>query len=59
VVPCCLDGEGNMSLGNIYEESLDEILNGDRASKFYNGFSNRKKVEELCKRCGYSEMFSK
>ena len=59
VVPCCLDGEGNMSLGNIYEESLHEILNGDRASNFYNGFSNRKKVEELCKRCGYSEMFSK
>ena len=59
VVPCCLDGEGNMALGNIYKESLDEILNGDRASNFYNGFSNRKKVEELCKRCGYSEMFSK
>jgi len=59
VVPCCLDGEGNMSLGNIYEENLHEILNGDRASNFYNGFSNRKKVEELCKRCGYSEMFSK
>jgi radical SAM protein with 4Fe4S-binding SPASM domain len=59
VVPCCLDGEGNMSLGNIYEKSLEGILNGDRAIKFYNGFSNRKKVEELCKRCGYSEMFSK
>ncbi|PRR83873.1 radical SAM/SPASM domain-containing protein [Clostridium vincentii] len=59
VVPCCLDGEGDMSLGNIYKESLHEILNGDRSKNFYNGFSNRKKVEELCKRCGYSERFSK
>lgn len=59
VVPCCLDGEGNMSLGNIYKKSLEEILKGDRSIKFYNGFSNRKKVEELCKRCGYSEMFAK
>ncbi|MEG0295559.1 MAG: radical SAM/SPASM domain-containing protein [Clostridium sp.] len=59
VVPCCLDGEGNIPLGNIYEEELSSILNSDRAKKIYDGFSGRKRVEELCKRCGYSEMFSK
>lgn len=59
VVPCCLDGEGNISLGNIYEQELSAILNSDRAKKIYDGFSGRKRVEELCKRCGYSEMFSK
>lgn len=59
VVPCCLDGEGNIPLGNIYEEELSSILNCDRAKKIYDGFSGRKRVEELCKRCGYSEMFSK
>ena len=59
VVPCCLDGEGNIPLGNIYEKDLKEILEGTRARAIYDGFSGRKRVEELCKRCGYSEMFSK
>lgn len=58
VVPCCLDGEGQIALGNIYKEPLENILNGERAVKIYEGFSGRKRVEELCKRCGYSEMFS-
>ena len=59
VVPCCLDGEGNIPLGNIYKESLKEILEGERARRIYDGFSARKRVEELCKRCGYSESFNK
>lgn len=59
VVPCCLDGEGNMPLGNIYKEGIEKVLNSERAKKIYNGFSGRKRVEELCKRCGYSDMFSK
>lgn len=59
VVPCCLDGEGTIPLGNIYEKPLKDILEGERARNIYEGFSQRKRVEELCKRCGYSEMFSK
>lgn len=59
VVPCCLDGEGNIPLGNIYEDGIEKVLNSERARNIYDGFSGRKRVEELCKRCGYSEMFSK
>ncbi len=58
VVPCCLDGEGNIPLGNIYDASLEYILSGERAENIYNGFSQRRRVEELCKRCGYSDRFS-
>lgn len=58
VVPCCLDGEGNIPLGNIYDTSLKDILSGERAENIYNGFSQRRRVEELCKRCGYSDRFS-
>ncbi len=54
VVPCCLDSEGSISLGNIFEDTLDEILNSKRAKDIYNGFSGRKAVEELCKRCGFT-----
>lgn len=57
VVPCCLDSEGNIKLGNILEDTLDEILEGERAVKLYDGFSNRTAVEDLCKRCGYRRRF--
>jgi radical SAM protein with 4Fe4S-binding SPASM domain len=53
VVPCCLDSDGSIYLGNIYEKDLEEILNSKRAQDIYNGFSGRKAVEELCKRCGF------
>ena len=53
VVPCCLDSDGSIPLGNIFENHLEEILNSKRAKDIYNGFSERKAVEELCKRCGF------
>lgn len=53
VVPCCLDSEGSIPLGNIFEQNLGEIINGERAQAIYNGFSGRKAVEDLCKRCGF------
>lgn len=59
VVPCCLDSEGNLALGNIFERPLKEILTGDRAINIYNGFSRRVAVESLCKKCGYATRFKK
>ncbi|MBE6062903.1 MAG: radical SAM protein [Clostridium butyricum] len=53
VVPCCLDSDGSIALGNIFEQDLEEIINGDRAKAIYDGFSGRKAVEDLCKRCGF------
>ena len=58
VVPCCLDADGSIPLGNIFEQSLDEILDSGRAKAIYDGFSNRAPSEELCLRCGYAERFS-
>lgn len=59
VVPCCLDGEGKIPLGNIFQSKLDEILSSPRASTIREGFSSRTVIEELCKRCGYRERFIK
>ena len=59
VVPCCLDHEGSLGLGNLYEQSFDDIIQGSRALKIYEGFSRRIAVEELCKRCGYATRFHK
>lgn len=53
VVPCCLDSEGSIPLGNVFEEKLEDILDSKRAQDIYNGFSSRNAVEDLCKRCGF------
>lgn len=57
VVPCCLDHEGDLALGNLLEQDLEEILEGPRARAIYEGFSRRQPSEELCKRCGYASRF--
>lgn len=57
VVPCCLDHEGDIPLGNLYQQTLEEILNAPRARAIYDGFSQRKAAEELCRKCGYARRF--
>lgn len=57
VVPCCLDGEGVIDLGNLRDLPLREILNSPRARAIYDGFTRKEAVEELCKRCGYRRRF--
>lgn len=58
VVPCCLDHEGDIPLGNLFEDSITEIMSTDRARAIYEGFSRRQAVEPLCRRCGYSTKFT-
>ena len=57
VVPCCLDHEGDIPLGNLYEDNLADILETPRAKAIYEGFQNKKAAEQLCRRCGYSRRF--
>ncbi len=57
VVPCCLDNNGEINLGNIFESDLEEIINSPKALNIYNGFSNRTACEELCKRCSFVRKF--
>lgn len=59
VVPCCLDGEGVIDLGNINDSSFSDIIAGDRATKLVDGFSQRVAVEELCRKCGFRKRFGK
>jgi len=57
VIPCCLDGEGVINLGNIYKTNFKNIIEDRRASAIYDGFSGKKAVEELCKKCTFKEKF--
>ena len=58
VVPCCLDADGAIPLGNLFTEALGEILASPRAKAIYDGFSQGRAIEPLCQRCGYAERFS-
>lgn len=57
VVPCCLDSDGVIALGNVFREDLSDILESPRAKQIVEGFSCRKAVEDLCCRCGYARKF--
>lgn len=58
VVPCCLDGEGIIKLGNVNETEFSEIIETPRARSIADGFARRKAEEELCRRCNYRKRFS-
>jgi len=58
-VPCCLDHEGDVPLGNLFTQTLEEILAGERARALIDGFSRRAPAEELCRRCGFATRFNK
>lgn len=57
VVPCCLDHDGDLALGNLLTQEMGEILEAPRAKAIYDGFSHRQAPEELCRKCGYARRF--
>jgi radical SAM protein with 4Fe4S-binding SPASM domain len=59
VVPCCLDKEGNIPLGDLNQSRLADILSGARAQSMLKGFRSRQLVEDLCQRCQYIERFGR
>jgi len=59
VTICCLDGEGISNLGNIYEETLEDILSSEKYKNIIKGFNDRKVYLEICKHCSYKDRFNK
>lgn len=57
VVPCCLDSDGIINLGNIFNDDIISILNSKRAKDIVEGFKCGEASEDLCKRCGYAQRF--
>ena len=59
VVPCCLDANGDIVLGNIFKEELDNILSSELVKNIIEGFKNNKSICKLCKNCNFRYRFIK
>ena len=59
VVPCCLDTNGVINLGNIYEEELSDILDKKNVKEIKENFKNNKKTQNLCKHCNFYDRIIK
>lgn len=51
LVPCCLDHNGDVALGNLFHQSLEEILSSPRAQAMIEGFQHHTATEALCQNC--------
>ena len=53
IIPCCLDYDGIINLGNIYKESIKDVLNKEEFIKINKGFKENKRIHPLCKKCNF------
>lgn len=59
VVPCCLDSDGMINLGNIFDNSLENIIDSEKYRKLKESFQKRKPIELLCQSCTFKEKLNK
>ena len=59
VVPCCLDSNGVINLGNIFIDDIDEVLNSSLVKNIIKGFKENKSSCKLCKNCQFRDRFIK
>lgn len=55
LVPCCMDYDGVLSLGNLLDSDLDELLKGKKAMDMKEGFKKGILTQELCKKCSFAK----
>ena len=59
VVPCCLDADGVIYLGNIYNNSLKDIINSNMYIELKKSFQRRQPINLLCQSCTFKEKLNK
>ncbi|HEX2956608.1 MAG TPA: radical SAM/SPASM domain-containing protein [Chitinispirillaceae bacterium] len=58
VVPCCLDSDGSIELGNLFTTPIDTILSSGKVRNIRSAFQKKRITENICKRCSYRTRFS-
>lgn len=59
VVACCLDYSGQITLGNIANQSLAEILDSPAARNLREGFEKHELRHPFCQKCSFCKRFGK
>lgn len=59
VVPCCLDSEGIMTFGNIFNKSLEEIIKSNRFITFNEKIKKGVMPCKLCEKCDFKKRLEK
>lgn len=57
VVPCCLDQDANIKVGNIFEEDIEQIINKKEVKDIIQGFEAHKLTHQFCQRCDFRTRF--
>lgn len=57
VTACCLDANGEISFGNIFETPLNQILLSDRYLNMCKALKNHILIEPLCQKCTFHKQF--
>mgnify|MGYP001809998079 FL=1 len=53
LTPCCLDNDGDMALGNLFETPFKTLINQDRYKTFIDQMASNRLSEDLCQHCTY------
>lgn len=57
LVPCCLDHDGAISLGNVFDTPIAELIKENRFTDIHTGFNNQSIVETFCQHCQFRKRF--
>ena len=59
ITPCCLDSASVITLGNIFTDDLNDVLNSKLFKEINDGFKSNKVIHRLCQSCTYRNRFNK
>lgn len=57
VIPCCLDQDGEVDLGNIFSTPFSQIIQSTRFLTIKEGFQKHQITKELCRHCSFRLKF--
>jgi len=57
LVPCCLDHDGAISLGNVFETPITNLIQSQRFINIQTGFKKNCIIEPFCQHCQFRKRF--
>ena len=58
LIPCCRDYDGKYSMGNLKEQTIQEVWNGEKMIEFRKKYLQGRDKIDICKTCDYNPVVS-